>query len=278
MKREFRDNSGVSLIEIVAALVLLSIVAFPLAKTFMDGFKFQARGQIKTEANKVIEYVAEQLKNEQYNTLKDGLSDTIVEWAKGEGASSVKFSVTSISGTNLSAEYDVEIDKIDKESTFEVQAGGMGTPSEYELTLSIDDSESNISGNGNYIYVDYDSDSGLLSINEDPRNKDPENNMFYSVLIENTSSSSVNIAVKKMIPDKVKIYTKGDVKLSVATNPDPDLTREHKKFEQIKLGNKNEIKDEYLCEAKITATNRNDKAIKASMNVTFSVFDKKEEV
>ena len=66
MVKRLKNNKGFTLVEILAAMILLGIVAVPLAKTFIDGFRFQARGQVKTEANKVIEYVTERIKNEQY--------------------------------------------------------------------------------------------------------------------------------------------------------------------------------------------------------------------
>lgn len=276
MKRKL-NNRGVTLVEILAAMVLLSIVAFPLVKTFLDSFKFQARSQIKTEANKVIEYVTEQIKNEKYSELGlDG--DDIEKWAKGEVTEINEITIDSLPGSNLTAPYEV---KIDKQSIDEVQKGGIGTPTNYELKMTlVHDVDGNIKANfigyNEFIAVTYDANVFDIQSNiQNPINSENVDGVitnFYAILIDNQTGDPITINVKKQITDKVKIYTKGDVTLRQVA--DPSLSREQNFFEKVKLGNKEEIKDEkeYLCKAKITSTNLEDDTIYSSMNVTFSVF------
>lgn len=277
MKRKL-NNRGFTLIEILAAMVLLSIVAFPLVKTFIDGFKFQAKSQIKTEANKVIEYVAEQLKNEKYSALSINKVD-IEKWAKGEVTELNVIEIDALPGSNLTAPYEV---KLEKQSIKEVQKGGIGTPNTYELKMELKrDPEGNIEdyytvGHNEFLTVDY--ETNILNIKskiKEPVNSETNDGVvtyFYAIFIDNQTGSPITINVKKQFADKVKIYTKGGVTLHQVA--DPDLSREEKYFEKVDLGDNDEIKDEkeYLCEAKITAQNLEDDSIYSSMNATFSVF------
>ena len=273
------NNRGFTLIEILAAMVLLSIVAFPLVKTFLDSFKFQARSQIKTEANKVIEYVAEQLKNEEYGNLGNW-GDNIEEWATAEGEELDEIIISDLPGSNLTAPYEVKLEKI---SGKEVQSGGIGTPDSYELKIRLDrDADGQIKDNypeGKGVYLTTDYKNNVLDIKEnagaEPDNSETKEGIttyFYAVFIDNQTGTPITINVKKNFEDIVRIYTKGGVTLNQVA--DPNLSREQKYFEKVELGNNDEIKDEkeYLCEAKIVAQNLEDDSIYSSMNVTFSVF------
>lgn len=271
---EKHDNKGFTLIEIVAAMVILAIVAVPLAKTFMDSFKYQARSQVKTEANKVIEYVTEQLKNGSYEELKPNLKAEINEWAK-TADNNITFDVNEVPDEygKLTSGYAVKLEQIG--NTSEVQKGGIGTPLVYELEMEIIDGGANFSGNGDFLDVTY--DNNVLTISNS--NLAPVNDGGYAILMKNVSGNPITIEVRKMIEEKVKIYMTGE-SIKLRTYPDPDLTKEQKSFEQIKLGDKDNITDEkeYFYTAKVTATNLEDNTITASMNITFDVIiDKAEE-
>lgn len=268
-----KNNKGFTLIEIVAAMVILAIVAVPLAKTFMDSFKYQARSQVKTEANKVIEYVTEQLKNGSYSELKSNLKEQINEWTKSEG-NSVTFDVNKVPDEygKLTSGYSVKLEQVGNIS--EVQKGGIGTPLVYELEMEIIEGGANFTGNGDFLNVLYDNNVFTISGN----NLAPVNEGGYAILMKNASGNPVTIEVRKQISENVKIYMAGET-IKLRTYPDPDLTKEQKSFEQIKLGDKTNISDEkeYFYTAKVTATNLEDNTITASMNITFNVMIDKDE-
>ena len=281
MERRFRDSKGFTIVEVLAAMILLSIVAVPLARTFIDGFKFKARGQVKTEANKVIEYVTEQLKNENYFDVD--FEDSIKKFAKGELASvNTEVKSDSILGGNISSDYSISIKRV---SAVQVQEGGVGTPESYELEIDLLESYVN---NNTFLDVRYSgvstaddgSKTGMIyidgtkigAVNFDMVGEPPVQEDFYAVRLKNCSDDEITIDVRKQIEDKVKFYTVGEIKLRQYA--DPGLSQLQKTFKIIKLGDKTELDDEteYLCEAIITATNRNDETVTSSMNVTFSVF------
>lgn len=267
----YRENKGFTLIEIVAAMVILAIVAVPLGKTFIDSFKYQARSQVKTEANKVIEYVAEQLKNGEYEELDSSLETKLKSWASEENGSNrnpIEFNVNT-----LPDEYGVLTDsyKVTLESNDEltvVQNGGVGTPTVYDLTMQIINSGVDIPDNGYYLNATY--TENVLNISS--VNEEPIESGGYSILIKNESDSPVDIYVKKEIIDKVTIYTAG-TDINLRTYPDPTLSKEQKTFQRIKLGDKDKIEDkkEYFYTAKVTAVNSEDSTVTATMNVTFNV-------
>ena len=258
---------------LVAAMVILAIVAVPLAKTFMDSFKYQARSQVKTEANKVIEYVTEQLKNGSYSELKSNLKEQINEWTKSEG-NSVTFDVNKVPDEygKLTSGYSVKLEQVGNMS--EVQKGGIGTPLVYELEMEIIEGGANFTGNGDFLNVLYDNNVFTISGN----NLAPVNEGGYAILMKNASGNPVTIEVRKQISENVKIYMAGET-IKLRTYPDPDLTKEQKYFEQIKLGDKTNISDEkeYFYTTKVTATNLEDNTITASMNITFNVMIDKDE-
>lgn len=284
MKRKL-NNKGFTLIEILAAVALLSIVAFPLVKSFLDSFKFQAKSQIKTEANKVIEYVTEQLKNETYSEFKfeDGttVENKLKNWAKTETETTLDtFKIDSLRGVNLTSPYEVTIEKI---SSSEVQKGGIGTPNEYDVSITIGtDGKGSSQDNTGALQVSYidngntDKDfeaitNGTLEMNVLDDTKD-----FYTIKIESNADIS-NISVKKNTTKTIKVYKKENVKLSM--NATAGGAAKQNVLETINLGNKDSIEDEkeFLCEARISAKNVNDDSIFSSMNVTFSVFIENEE-
>jgi type II secretory pathway pseudopilin PulG len=69
------------MIELVAAMVLLTIIIVPVGRLFMDSFKYQSKSQKNTEIAKAAEYVAEKLKNGDYAalTISDFTDESIVE-------------------------------------------------------------------------------------------------------------------------------------------------------------------------------------------------------
>lgn len=268
MERRVKNNKGFTIVEILVAMALLGIIAVPLASIFMDTFKFQARSQVKTEANKVIEYVTEQIKKENYFVMgADGYN--IKEGCRGEGLpSSINNVIDSLPNGNLSYPYDVKFEVKSKE---EVQKGGLGTPSEYDLEMAVD--ESGASFNYKYYGLDVSYDNGILTI--DDCGIAPINGSCYNVKIDNDVGSRITINVRKKILENVKFYLFGDISLSIPTMAeDLELSKDQKFFEQVNVGDKDEIKDEkeYLCEAVITATNQNDNSITASMNISYNVF------
>lgn len=265
----YRGNKGFTLIEIVAAMVILAIVAVPLGKTFIDSFKFQARSQIKTEANKVIEYVAEQLKNGEYEKLEVGLEAEIKEWIdKSSTLKNIEFDVMTLPDEygNLTDSYKVTLEASGYPT--EVQKGGVGTPVVYDLTMKIKDSGFDFSDEGYYLNATY--DGNLLDIAS--VNLDHAKNDGYSILIKNESTSAVTIDVRKEITDKVTIYTSG-ADINLRTYADPTLSKGQKSFQKVKLGKRENIDDkkEYFYTAKVTAVNLEDSSITATMNVTFNV-------
>lgn len=264
----YRGNKGFTLIEIVAAMVILAIVAVPLGKTFIDSFKFQARSQIKTEANKVIEYVAEQLKNGEYKELEAGLEAEIKKWIdKSSTLENIEFDVMTLPDEygKLTDSYKVTLEASGYPT--EVQKGGVGTPVVYDLTMKIKDSEFVFSDEGYYLNATY--AGNLLDIESVNEAKAQGG---YSILIKNESSSPVTIDVRKEIIDKVTIYTSG-TDINLRTYPDPTLSKEQKNFQRIKLGDKDKIEDkkEYFYTAKVTAVNSEDTTITSTMNITFNV-------
>lgn len=266
-----KENKGFTLIEIVAAMVILAIVAVPLGKTFIDSFKYQARSQIKTEANKVIEYVAEQLKNGKYGELDSSLETELKSWASEENGSNIE--IIEFDVDTLPDEYGVltEAYKVTLESNGKptvVQEGGVGTPAVYDLTMQLIDSGVNFTDNGYYLNVTYDGNLlDIASVNSAYAKSDG-----YSILIKNESTSAVTIDVKKEITDKVTIYTSG-ADINLRTYADPDLSKDQKSFQKVKLGEKEKIEDkkEYFYTAKVTSVNLEDSSITATMNVTFNV-------
>ena len=271
MKKGLRSNKGVSLVEVMVAMLLLGVVAVPLVRTFLDGFKFQARSQVKTEANKVIEYVAECLKNEQYSFMGLDVGDEVRDWASS-GSGSFSVEISRVPGSELTATYKVDVEEL---SFAEIQKGGIGTPSSYEMEIDL----ANEDGYGNsFLNVDYSDEiidiiqSGAPPFNYEWVGEPKREDYFYAILLTNSSGSPMKVKVSKEITEKVKFFIKGDIELSTFT--DPELTREQKAFSQVKLGEKDKIKDEkeYLCEAKISAVNLADDSIMANMNTTFSVF------
>ncbi len=267
----FRENKGFTLIEIVAAMVILAIVAVPLGKTFIDSFKYQARSQIKTEANKVIEYVAEQLKNGKYEKLNVDLEAKLKSWASEGNASNietVEFTVDTLPDEYgvLTESYKVTLEPNGKPTV--VQEGGVGTPAVYDLTMQIIDSGVNFTDNGYYLNTTY--TENLLNISS--VNSDHAKSGGYDVLIKNESSSAITIDVRKEITDKVTIYMSG-ADINLRTYADPNLSKEQKSFQRIKLGDKEKIDDnkEYFYTVKVTAVNLKDSSITATMNVTFNV-------
>lgn len=267
MERSLKNNKGFTIVEILVAMALLGIIAVPLASTFMDTFKFQARSQIKTEANKVNEYVAEQIKKENYLVMgSDGYSikDEFIDGT----VTSISTVIDNLPGGKLSYPYDV---KLDFKSKDEVQKGGLGTPSEYDLEMAVDGSGATFDYKYNGLDVSY--DNGILTIND--CGIAPINGSCYNVKILNDVGSPITINVRKKITENVKFYLFGDISLRIPTTAeDLELSKEQKFFEQVRMGNKDEIKDEkeYLCEAVITATNQNDNSITASMNISYNVF------
>lgn len=265
----YRGNKGFTLIEIVAAMVILAIVAVPLGKTFIDSFKYQARSQIKTEANKVIEYVAEQLKNGEYKKLEAGLETEIKEWIdKSSALKNIEFDVMTLPDEygNLTDSYKVTLEASGYPT--EVQKGGVGTPVVYDLTMQIIESGINFTDNGYYLNATY--TGNLLDI--ESVNEANAKSGGYSILIKNESSSPVTIDVRKEIVDKVTIYTSG-ADINLRTYPDPTLSKEEKNFQRIKLGDKDKIEDkkEYFYTARVTAVNSEDSTITSTMNITFNV-------
>ena len=271
--KKHNSNKGFTLIEIVAAMVILAIVAVPLAKTFMDSFKYQARSQVKTEANKVIEYVAEQLKNGKYSELKADLRYELIGWSRtSDRAIALDINKVPDEYGKLTSGYAVKLEKV---STSEVQEGGIGTPLVYELEMEIIDGGANFTGNGDFLDVTY--DNNVLTISN--ANLAPVNQGGYAILMKNVSGNETVIEVRKMIEEKAQIYMSG-AEIKLRDYPDPDLTKAQKYFERIKLGDNTSIADEkeYFYTAKVTATNLEDNTITATMNITFNVtIDKTEE-
>lgn len=267
----YRGNKGFTLIEIVAAMVILAIVAVPLGKTFIDSFKYQARSQIKTEANKVIEYVAEQLKNGEYEKLETGLGTEIKEWIdESSDLENIEFDVMTLPDEygNLTDSYKVTLEASGK--PIEVQKGGVGTPVVYDLTMQIIESGINFTDNGYCLKATYTTSGNLLDI--ESVNEENAKSGGYSILIKNERSSTVTIDVRKKIVDKVTIYTSG-TDINLRTYPDSTLSKEQKTFQRIKLGDKDKIEDkkEYFYTAKVTAVNSEDSTITSTMNITFNV-------
>lgn len=269
-----KGNKGFTLIEIVAAMVILAIVAVPLGKTFIDSFKYQARSQIKTEANKVIEYVAEQLKNGKYGELASSLETKLKSWASEENSSNIEFDVDTLPDEYgvLTGTYKVTLESNGKPTV--VQEGGVGTPANgYDLTLEIDDLGGySIPQNGDYLTAEYIMGNGNPRLEIRKTHLAPLNSDVYAVLIKNKSTSAVTIDVRKIITDKVTIYTSG-ADINLRTYADPTLSKDQKTFQKVKLGEKENIDDkkEYFYTVKVTAVNKEDSSITATMNVTFNV-------
>lgn len=261
------SERGFTLVEVVAALVLLAIVGIPLANVFMDSFKTQARGQKKTEVNKVAQFVAEQLKDGKNYYGIDSLDLTLNRTVTKKSED-----ILSDIGT-LTEPYDIVIEVKSEEVGQDISGN---TPTEFAYTIETDGALFNITeGSAEHSGFSITCSDFIVRTSED-NNQDAT----YDILIENISDSQeATFQIDKRTPSALNIYTKGKQKVNLKGYPENRLSREYTSFKTFHLGEKDSVssKSEDLYNATITVTSRVDETIRASMNTTFTIQREKEE-
>jgi len=256
-----KSERGFTLMEIVAALFLISLVAVPLAKTFMDSYKFQAKSQLKTEANKVAQYVAEQLKDGK-NAYYD---------LEPKNGSEVKYeNFTAVGLGNLADKYSMHIKITNVEENKDI-AGS--TPTEFAYTVIVDEA-------GNF--KDPTNDVGLDPISEDLSisrsgsnitvKKETLSSETYNFLLENKSDKLVDFLITKETPAIINVYTKGE-NISAKCQQRTQVAKEYNTINLFHLGDKKQVtsKTKILCDATITVTSKTDSTNHVVMNTTFTM-------
>lgn len=256
-----RSERGFTLMEIVAALVLLGIVAVPLVRMFVNSFEFQGMTELKSEANEVAQLVAERLKDGTLTAMNDALD------AAGNAVpTKVELTSTDLNVSNLAQDYKIEISGISVEK-------GSGspdkTPSEfdYTLTLKADGGATELpEGAG----VSYSATDSLLTISS---SLDPAEgkSVDYNFLIDNQTENELTVFIRKETTANVTIYTKGLHRVNM-TSKAVGLTREQNTFSRHHLGTNDQLTNttQDLYNVVIIVTSITDDSITTTMNATFT--------
>lgn len=256
-----KNRRGFTLIEVVMAIAILAIVGVPLMQFFTGAFKFQTRGQEKTEINKVLQYVAENLKNG-----RDFNADFTQNINEGDSFSLGK--ITSGEISSLTQNYDVSI-KI--KSIVNDQADiGKNTPNSFQESIVVlSDSSVEITENDVTI-TKKEGEENCFIFNV--TNPDPTG---YDVLIKNESAEVHTFKIQNLIESSapLRLYKSNDEgcpEISLTWAPGTSAGIENR-YTVFNLGTNNSVEstNENIYIAEITATNAGGE-IETSMEVSFA--------
>lgn len=225
------SKKGMTLVEILFALLLLGIVIVPLGKFFIDSFKFQSRSQKIVQANKTAEYVIETFKSGQ-----------LLEYIDGGVYENL---TTDDLGISSNVEYfiDIESEKVTKEN--EIEYDILDWPDQYDGVIIIEDSAINYDGD-----IDIDIDNFEILINDGAG----ENNLK----VENNGANIETIDLRNLSGEKINVYKDNDVIVNVLEG----------NIFQVNLG-KNQGNSRYiLYKVKVTVTEKNDDTISTTVETT----------
>jgi len=260
-----KSQKGFTLVEIVAALALLGLVAIPLARVFLDSFKFQARSEMKTEVNEVAQFVAEKLKEGVLVNVNEEFSDS--ESPEQVNLTTKNMKIKSLNGIreadlgDLTQIYDIVIDFKSEQKGEDIKGT---TPNHFDFTLTVSNgvtvsdvfSPEQVKVNGNIITIDPGDDGSKT----------------YNFLIVNDTLDKVSYQIEKKTASVVNIYTKGKNGVVLSGPPSPGLSDEVITFRRFDLKDREQVSSmtEDLYNVTITVTSQSDPTITTSMNTTFT--------
>jgi len=264
------SEKGFTLIEVVAALVILAIVAVPLAKTFMDSFKFQTKSQNETEAMKVAQFVAEQLKDGKNFYGIDAMDSPVNNSVEKRSED-----ITADMG-ELTDKYNITI-TINNEQKGQNISGN--TPTEFAYVIQTNGEVAKV--------IDRESvkPAGFTISSEDianfviRTNRDDNSEEKYSILIRNESKENeADFRVDKRTTARVDIYVQGEkainlTKYTSTTGDSERLSNIHTKFYKYNLGKNESVtsKTEDLYDVTVTVASRTNETVRATMNTAFTI-------
>jgi len=259
-----KSERGFTLIEIVAALILVLIVGVPLARTFLDSYKFQSKSQLKTEANEVAQYVAEQLKDGTLTQMEAALK-------LDPETSGITLDTETLGMENLANQYNIEIKVVSMEPGQDIKGS---TPDEFSYEIVVD--EGGVTGSYGFSTNKFSStgdvslDGFLLTIA--PPEEEGDEEKEYDFLIHNKTANEVTFQINKRTKSVVNIYTKGEKAVNLKGYPENRLSKEYTAFKKFNLGGKNQVtsKTEDLYNVVVITTSKHDTSITANMNTTFT--------
>ena len=255
------SEKGFTLMEIVAALVILGIVAVPLAKTFMDSFKFQAKSQNETEAMKVAQFIAEQLKDGKNYYGMDAETFSVDDVVRRRSED-----ITGAMG-ELTDKYDITI-TVNSEQKGQDISGN--TPTEFAYEIETDGNLYNVNdGDADHTGFSITCSDFVIQTSE----SDVDANT-YDILINNISDSQeATFQIDKRTTAKLNVYTKGEYKVNLQGYPYNRLSRKYTTFEKFHLGQKDGVtsKSEDLYNVTVLVESRTNETVKATMNTAFTI-------
>jgi len=257
-----KSEKGFTLIEIIAAVILIAIVAIPLGGLFMNSFKFQARSQQSTTVNEIAQVVAERLKDG--SLVKEEFKEKLkAEEEAGEDAQGFALELEE-----YKKQYDITLKFGSKEEGQNIQGS---TPDSYDYTITVladgtIDPVSTVFGSEDVTIVD-----NVITI--DPSDDHPDNgNMQYNFFIDNQTTDSVSFKVHKKTASKVTFYKQNN-NIYLSAFPDAELTQAQIEFREFNLAGKTQVtsKGEDLYNVAITVTLKSEPSITTTMNATFTI-------
>lgn len=256
-----RSERGFTLVEIVAALVLLGIVAIPLAKLFMDSFKFQAKSQSETEAMKVAQFVAEQLKDgKQFYGLENMelTANKVIE---------IPFTEIKDAMGNLNGDYEVTV-TIGAEKKGQEISGS--TPVEYAYEIETDGELFRVS-EGMAIHDGFSITCSDFVIQTSE--SDTDTAKYDILIVNNEEDKTATFQIDKRTTAGLNIYTKGKGNVILQGYPYNRLSKKYTSFEKFNLGEKSSVssKSEDLYDATVNVVSKSESGIDAMMNTTFTI-------
>ena len=242
MKNFCKSNKGMTLVEIILALLLLGIVIVPIGRFFIDSFKFQDRNNQIAEINAIASYIVEALKNGQAEELLNGGDFGLDEIYEKIGSREDKGASLGTQKTN----YTVNIESTKLEDDIVLEENLLDFPSTYEGTIEIDWEENSYTGD-----MDITLQENMIIINEGYG----ENNL----IVRNNSETFIEIYVKNLCEDRIKIYKDNSITLNILEG----------NIRQINLTDDIQQSQKYeFYKVKITITDEDDSSISTTIETT----------
>jgi len=185
-------TKGMTLVEILLALVLLSVVIVPLGNFFIDSFKFQSRNQRLVQANKAAEYVVESFKNGQATHLLDGAEHNL--------SMEQFFQEIGVMDQGDIKDYKVNITSTKISNV--IDEGTLSVPTSYNGIVTIESSGIEYEGD-----IELEIDGSELVITD--------GYLDNNLKIQNNSGSFLEVDLRNSSNEKINVYKDNNVTVNI---------------------------------------------------------------